>query len=54
MNYDSKYYEFATTSHTVPGKAEPPEGERWIFVQMTLSERTPTHVVLLWVRQKKI
>lgn len=53
MTYDSKYYEFALTIHAVPGKAVPPEGERWVFVEMALSDRTPGQVVMLWARQKK-
>ncbi len=54
MTYDSKHYEFALTSHTIPGKVDPPEGERWIFVEMVLSEKTPSQVVILWTRQKKL
>lgn len=54
VQYDSKHYEFAITSHTVPGKAEPPDLDRWIFVQMSLSERTPAHVVVLWTRMRKL
>lgn len=53
MNYDSKYYEFATTSSPVPGTATPPEGERWVFVQMALTEKAPLQVVVVWARQKK-
>jgi hypothetical protein len=53
VTYDSKYYEFALTAHTAPGKAEPPSDDRWVFVEMALFDRTPGQVVVLWARQKK-
>lgn len=53
MNYDSKYYEFATTVQPVPGAVSPPDGDRWMFVEMRLSDKVPSNLVALWARQRK-
>lgn len=53
VNYDSKYYEFATTVQPVPGAVSPPDGDRWMFVEMRLSDKVPSNLVALWARQRK-
>jgi hypothetical protein len=50
VTYDTKYYEFATTVHSPAGKIVPPEGERWVFIQMVTMDKS---LALLWARQKK-
>ncbi len=53
MNYDSKNYDFATTINPVPGKTDPPDGDRWTFVEMKLSEKLPLQAIVLWTRIKR-
>jgi len=53
VNYDSKYYEFATTVQPIPGKVEPPPGEKWIFVEMKVTDKAPLQAVAIWAHQKK-
>ncbi len=47
--YDSKHYDFATTSAQPNGPIKPPEGDRWIFVDIVFSG---SHVVVLWAKMK--
>jgi hypothetical protein len=47
--YDSKHYDFATTIAPPNGPIKPPEGERWLFVDMVFAG---SQVVVLWAKMK--
>jgi len=50
MTYDSKHYDFATTSAPPNGPVKPPPGdERWEYVGIDYSNNT---VVILWAKRK--